>query len=167
MRRIAKRILVSMPGVNMGGVVEHMGIRLQEAQRSPAMLGMMPFEHMLLASGQTQCAINDHPAYGEGSAGRMCAVDRNLAARSGLDRNSPDWSATGQPPARGRAARGSRAAQIEREVNYIKAAIEAQNLHFVDRADALRKIREMIYRFFGMNPGGPVALPGSSEGDGP
>ena len=169
LRRIAQRTGEDVPGVDMAAAVEHTGIRLQEAQRSPAMLAHMPFEQALLAKGQTDDAIKNHPAYGEGSAERMRAVDRNLATRAGLDPDNPDWSQARQPTG-GIEARGSTAAQIEREVNFIRMAIEAQNLHFADRAQALIEIRRIIFEYFAMGTkslNGPIALPGpGATGDG-
>ena len=99
----------------------------------------------------------------------MRAVDRNLAQRAGLDPDNPDWSQA-QPTLGGQEARGSTAAQIEREVDYIRIAIEARNLHFIDRAQALTEIRRIIFEYFAMGTAslnGPIALPGAAtEGDG-
>ena len=61
LRRIAQRTGEDVPGVDMAAAVEHTGIRLQEAQRSPAMLAHMPFEQMLLAEGQTEDAMSEAP----------------------------------------------------------------------------------------------------------
>lgn len=169
MRRIGQRIGGPVPGADMGAAAEHLGIRLQEAQRSPAMLAMMPFEQMLLGSGDADAAITEHPAYGEGSTARMAAVDRNLARRAGLDPANPDWEQADSQALGGRQARGSTARQIEREANYIAAAIAARGLMFNSRAEALAEIRRLVFEHFAMGTasiGGAIPLgPGSGGGD--
>ncbi len=161
MRRMMQRIGGNVPGVDMGRAAEHIGIRLQEAQRSPAMLAHMSMEQSLLSAGQTTQAIEGHPAYGPGSQGRMRDTDNYLARRGGLDPNDPDWSQSRRPTGRSPAHSAETAAQIRREANYIAAAIDARGLTFSSRAEAIAEIRRMVFNSFQLGTasiGGPIAL---------
>ena len=161
LRRIGQRTGGPVPGTDMAAAAEHVGIRFQEAQRSPAMLAHMPFEQMQLAAGQTDAAIRNHPAYGEESTRRMAAVDRNLAQRAGLDPDNPDWSQADTSRLGGRQARGSTARQIERECAYIAAAVAARGLMFNSRSEALTELRRIVFEHFSMGVqslDGPIAL---------
>ena len=168
LRRFGQRTGGAVPGLDMAAAVEHFGIRFQEAQRSPAMLAHMPFEQMMLARGQADRAILDHPAYGEDSTKRMGAVDRNLARRAGLDQKVPDWDKADSKNLGGREARGSTAKQIEKEFNYIAAAIAARGLMFNNKQEALVEIRRLVFAFFQMgvlSATGPIQLGDGSGGD--
>jgi hypothetical protein len=138
------------------------------------MLAHMAMEQTLLRAGDATTAIEGHPAYGTGSQERMRATDEYLARRAGLDydpndRQGPDWSQAKEP---GRGAQVPQAspevaAQIEREAAYIAAALNAENLHFANRAEGFAEIRRRVFAFFRMgtlSANGPIQLGDGSGG---